>query len=119
MAKQNKTKWDALSMKDRASFIRVGIKNGITDIEEIKRQYNEYSHTLERVDRTNTSDGVQRLKDPNREVLRNPDGSISTHEYEWGTDDKGNAIIYPTVQSTPEGLRRFNSEDAYDRAILP
>lgn len=57
MAKQNKTKWDALSMKDRASFIRVCIKNGITDIEEIKRQYNEYSHTLERVDKTNTSDG--------------------------------------------------------------
>lgn len=117
MAKQNKTKWDALSMKDRASFIRIGIQNGITDLEEIKRQYNEYSHTLERVDKTNTSDGVQRLQDPNREVLRNPDGSVSTHEYEWGTDNKGNAIIYPTVQSTPEGLKRFNSKDAYNRAI--
>lgn len=41
MAKQNKTKWDALSMKDRASFIRIGIKNGITDLEEIKSKYNE------------------------------------------------------------------------------
>lgn len=43
MAKQNKTKWDALSMKDRASFIRVGIKNGITDLEEIREEYNKYA----------------------------------------------------------------------------
>ena len=43
MAKQNKTKWDALSMKDRASFIRIGIRNGITDIEKIKEEYNKYA----------------------------------------------------------------------------
>lgn len=43
MAKQNKTKWDALSMKDRASFIRIGIKNGITDLEEIREEYNKYA----------------------------------------------------------------------------
>lgn len=44
MAKQNKTKWDALSMKDRASFIRIGIKNGFTDLEEIKDKYNIYAN---------------------------------------------------------------------------
>lgn len=44
MAKQNKTKWDALSMKDRASFIKIGIKNGFTDLEEIKDKYNIYAN---------------------------------------------------------------------------
>lgn len=43
MAKQNKTKWDALSMKDRASFIRIGIKNGITNLEKIREEYNKYA----------------------------------------------------------------------------
>lgn len=46
MAKQNKTKWDALSMKDRASFIKIGIKNGFTDLEEIRKFYNEESDLL-------------------------------------------------------------------------
>ena len=40
---------------------------------------------------------VQRLKDPNRKVIKNPDGSVSTHKLAWAeVDDK--IIVYPEIQ---------------------
>lgn len=35
--------WNKLSMPERAKYIRLGVKNGITDIESIRRIYNEYA----------------------------------------------------------------------------
>lgn len=37
----NKNKWEALSMKDRAFLMREGIRNGITDLNEIRDLYNQ------------------------------------------------------------------------------
>lgn len=37
----NKNKWQALPMKDRAFLIKLGIQNGITDLGEIQRIYND------------------------------------------------------------------------------
>lgn len=78
MAKQNKTKWDALSMKDRASFIRIGIKNGITDLEEIKREYNKYADGGEKetvyagyIPEVNITESSRKLPNPNTPKGRN------------------------------------------------
>ena len=42
LIRMNKSnKWGALSMKDRAFLIRQAVKNGITDIGEVKKLYQE------------------------------------------------------------------------------
>lgn len=35
--------WNKLSMRDRANYIKLGVKNGITSIDEIRNVYNEYA----------------------------------------------------------------------------
>lgn len=43
--------------------------------------------------------------------------SRGPHYLEWGTDDKGNAIVYPRIQEVDGQLKFFNHTDAYNRAI--
>ena len=120
---ETKDRWSQLSMKQRADLIKLYTQNGITDLKSIRRDYNEMSPIIDRVNSTNTSDAVARLKDPNREVLHNEDGTVSTHSMSWATDENGKAIVYPEVQSTSEGLKRFRNDfesdnfEALDRAI--
>ena len=38
----NKDKWSALSLKDRAALIDIYVKSGITDLEEIRKDYNSF-----------------------------------------------------------------------------
>lgn len=35
--------WNDLSMKDKASYIRMGVKNGITDLDTIREVYNKFA----------------------------------------------------------------------------
>ena len=42
--------------------------------------------------------------------------SRGSHYLEWGTDDKGNAIVYPRIQEVDGQLKFFNHTDAYNRA---
>lgn len=113
----NNRTWEALSMKDRASFIKLAMQNGYRDLNSIRNLYNDRMKLLDRIDSTSNADFVKRIQDPNREVLRNPDGTVSTHELAWRDDGKGNAVVYPTVQSTSRGLQRFEDPEAYERAI--
>lgn len=72
-----------------------------------------------RINRTSSADFVQRLLDEKRQYLTNEDGSFSTHELAYRDDGKGNATVYPLVQSVNSGnaLHRFDDDMAYDRAV--
>ena len=35
-------KWDKLSMAERAKYIELGVSNGITDLNAIRKAYNKY-----------------------------------------------------------------------------
>ena len=35
--------WSDLSMKDRAAYIKLGVENGITNLEIIRSTYNKYA----------------------------------------------------------------------------
>ena len=35
--------WNDLSMKDRSSYIRMGVENGITDLDTIRGIYNKFA----------------------------------------------------------------------------
>ena len=37
------TAWDALSMREKAEMMRVAVKNGITNLQEIRQKYNEFA----------------------------------------------------------------------------
>lgn len=72
---------------------------------------------VERVNSTSNAEFVKRLLDERRRILRNTDGTVSTHELAYVTDDNGNAVVYPEVQSSMYGLMRYPSVNAYERAV--
>ena len=37
------TAWDALSMREKAEMMRVAVRNGITNLQEIRQKYNEFA----------------------------------------------------------------------------
>ena len=57
---------------------------------------------------------VKRILDPNNfPILKNNDGTYSTHSMAWGESD-GKFYVYPTVLLTGSGeLKRFTPEEAW------
>ena len=49
-------------------------------------------------------------------VLKNPDGSVSTHSMAWGESDDGKMFVYPTVIQGKNGLERLSDDDAWNYA---
>ena len=72
---------------------------------------------VERINATGNADFVKRLLDEKRKAIHNPDGTVSTHELGYATDDSGNAVVFPYVQSSGDTLRRYKWPYAYDRAV--
>lgn len=62
---------------------------------------------------------VQRIKDPNRAVIQNPDGSVSTHRMAAEVDENGNWFAFPTIVEQPNGeLKEFDTnQEAMDFAL--
>ena len=52
----NNNKWEALSLRDRAFLMREGIRNGITDLNEIRDLYNQSHKFSGETNHTNTID---------------------------------------------------------------
>jgi len=59
---------------------------------------------------------VQRMRDPNAPVLRNPDGSYSTHLMASATVD-GKEIAYPTIVNIGGRLKHLSDDEAYNYAL--
>ena len=50
--------------------------------------------------------------------IKNPDGSVSTHEMAADMDAAGNWYAYPTIQQDDKGLlRRYPQKEAMKRAM--
>lgn len=63
---------------------------------------------------------IQRMSEPPRGIDFVDDKGKQgrgSHYLEWGTDDNGNAIIYPRIQEVDKELKFFNRSDAYNRAM--
>lgn len=69
------------------------------------------------INSSSKADFVRRLLDERRKYLVNDGGGFSTHELAYRDDGRGNAVVYPLVQSVGEGLHRFDDDMAYDRAV--
>ena len=101
-----KMKWDKLSMRDRAFLMREGIRNGITDLNEIRDLYNQ-SHQFDGIKdvankvTTSNKDFAIRLRQEGRASI--PDWEdprrIATHKLGVSTDENGIHYIYPEVQN--------------------
>lgn len=76
----------------------------------------EKAALIDRINSTSKADFVKRLQDPNRMSMNYGD-SVATHRMAYATDDDGNAIVYPEVQSAGDTLQWFHGWDALDRAI--
>lgn len=70
----------------------------------------------ERINRTSNADFVKRLRDRNRAVLHNEDGTVSTHELGYVTEGD-HAVVFPDVQSVGDSLSRFPFPESYERAV--
>ena len=63
---------------------------------------------------------IQRAIDPDKyPVIKNDDGSFSTHLMAWGEGPKGKPIVFPTIVQQKDGtLKKFdNMDDAYNHAV--
>ena len=101
----NKTKWDQLSLSQKAGLIKIYVNNGFSDIDSIREDYNKNVENFQ----SNDANFVQRLRDNDSKYVQNADGSISTHKLNYATNDNG-AIIYPSVQEH-NGTLVDHSED--------
>lgn len=61
---------------------------------------------------------VRRILDPiNSPVLKNKDGTVSTHSMEYA-ESEGRFYAYPTVMPDAEGkMKRLSSDEAWRRAM--
>ena len=77
---------------------------------------NKIRALAERVNKTSNADFVKRLLDRRRETIKNPDGTVSTHELGYVTEGD-HAVVFPDIQSTENGLVRFPYPESYERAV--
>lgn len=71
---------------------------------------------VKRINETGKADFVRRLLDEKRKVLKNEDGTVSTHELGYVTEgDK--AVVFPSVQTAGDSLVRYPFPQSYDRAV--
>lgn len=72
-----------------------------------KLQFGDQLNLLRKVSKSN-ADFINRLKQPNRDVIKDwASPNIATHKMSWATDDQG-AIIYPQVQNINGKLTDFS-----------
>ena len=85
-----------------------------------KRKVDTELNYIKRILRQNKNKSfVQRILNPqNYPVLKNIDGSTSTHSMSWG-ETEGKFVVFPTVlyDNKINKLKRFDSRDAYNRAM--
>lgn len=102
---KQKSKWDQLSLSQKAGLIKIYVDNGFSDIDSIREDYNKNVENFQ----SNDANFVQRLRNNDPKYVQNADGSVSTHKLNYATDDNG-AIIYPSVQEH-NGTLVDHSED--------
>ena len=56
---------------------------------------------------------VQRILNPELNInpVFNDDGTISTHSMSAEVDEDGNWFVFPTIENTQDGMKRFLNED--------
>lgn len=120
------SRWDDLSMGDRAALISFFIKEGVSDTKVMRRLYDEdgdtadikpavsnasYPREREVIDLVNNSkaDFVSRLIDENRVTIPdwNNKDDIATHKLSYARDGD-RWIIYPNVQNIDGKLYDFS-----------
>lgn len=125
--------WNDLSMKDKASYIRMGVENGITDLDAIREIYNKFAEG----GNLNVNDSPEkRIYDHDKGVYyvegqdtpNNLKYSLDEFTQEqineinskynkgWKTDKKGN-VIFNKYTGTPlnTNLRKsFANKEAYE-----
>lgn len=120
------SRWDRLSIGDRAALVSLFVNNGVVDPKEMRRIYDnggdtadikpaviEASYPRERevLDLVNKSgaDFVSRLNDENRVTI--PDwknnGGVATHKLGYAEVD-GKYVVYPLVQNIDGKLYDFS-----------
>lgn len=137
-----RTAWGALPIINKAALISTAVKNGITNLSDIRSAYNKFAmggstldtyygddplrNLVDSINKRSKANFVQRLKDPNRAVIQDWEDprKVATHKMSWATDDQGRAIVYPNVQMINGKLHDFTDPkykhdpwDSYTSAI--
>lgn len=122
--------WSKMSMTDKAKYISFMVQQGITDLNKIRESVNDYysfktQQVVDDVNNRSNADFVNRLKNPDREFIKNWENpnEIATHKMSYSEDDNG-AIVYSNVQNINGKLHDFTDPqynhgkwDALDSAI--
>lgn len=125
--------WNNLSMKDKASYIRMGVENGITDLDTIREVYNKFAEGGS----LNVNDNPEkRIYDHNKGIYyvegqdtpNNLKYSLDEFTQEqineinskynkgWKTDKKGNVVFnkYTGAPLNADLKKSFANKEAYE-----
>lgn len=115
-----------LSLKEKAKVLQYGGKLGLTSVEAIAKLYDEAISSPKDppiIQKANKSkaDFMQRLKDPNREYIRDWENSdnIATHKLSYEEDPNGNTFVFPYVQRIKNGSLVDFSRPPYMDYVAP
>lgn len=102
-------KWNELSMADRARYIRMGVKVGVTDLNKIRDTYNTYAYGGD----TSVQD---KQKNENRIVYYDP----ITGENFGSTMPEGKVKVTDFRQLTPEAQDEYmrNHSKTLDELVV-
>lgn len=108
-----KDAWDALSMKEKAAMMEVAVKHGITNLKEIRNQYNEFAEGGDTKEDTWTMQDEADYRQW-REAL--PDNLKYTDDDLYDMRGAYKAGMQPTLES--DGLYHLASRDPETGRIL-
>lgn len=111
-------KYTDLSDKERYEIIKLGVQNGITNLDDIEKAYNEYAEggSIDPIlnGREPKAEFYKRLLDPNRNTIKDwESNNVATHKMSYITEgDK--AVVYPEIQNINGKLVDF-TRPPYDK----
>lgn len=100
---RNNDRWSALSMKERADLIKLYVSNGITSLNDIKKDYNSFDEG-----------GPTREMTPSEAAALNK--TLNNSQYMLAVGDSPDDPAYlSTDYLEPAVVKAFNSEEEYNR----
>lgn len=96
---QPRDAWDALSMKEKAEMIGVAVRNGITNLNDIREKYNEFAEGGSKEEVVNTDE----------QYLTTMEKVAKDNHQKWGFSNPDEALLHALNDNT------YNYRGYYDK----
>ena len=112
-----KDAWDRLSMREKAAMIKVGVQNGLLNLQDIRQKYNEFAEGGSKEEEEEVNTVVPFIQ--KTEVIVTPDTEYNQYlntlpdNQRFTPNDKYDSYLYWKLNGKPR-----NFEEAYNRDMF-